>query len=69
MTKQSAKPRTREQASMDTSRRASAPLEVVFADLHGPYPEASFGGYRFAAVFVDSLELWICARDAHTLEA
>ena len=28
-------------------------------DLHGPYPEQSFGGHRYAAVFVDSFSGYV----------
>lgn len=59
MTRQSEKKRTKAQGQSVHERRASRPLEMVYVDLHGPCPEQSFGGYRFAAVFVDSFSGYV----------
>ena len=52
MTRQSEKPKT--PAQTQSSERASKPLARINVDLHGPYPEASFGSYRYVFVAIDS---------------
>ena len=52
MTRQAEKPRSSTQ--LHDAPRAASKLDRVNVDLHGPYPEQSFGQYRYVTVFVDS---------------
>ena len=52
MTQQSEKPKTPTQTQ--SSEHASKPLARINIDLHGPYPEASFGSYQYVFVVIDS---------------